>query len=74
MKKTFRTENLGCANCAAKIEAAVKKLGGVTDARVNFLTQKMTLEASDASFESIVEAARKIAAKIEPGTLLVERR
>ena len=47
MKKTFKLIDLDCANCAAKMETAIKKLPGVTDATVSFLTQKMTIEADD---------------------------
>ena len=42
MKKTFKLEDLDCANCAAKMENAIKKLDGVKDATVSFMTQKMT--------------------------------
>ena len=34
MKKTFKLIDLDCANCAAKMETAIKKLPGVTDASV----------------------------------------
>ena len=37
MKKVFRLENLDCANCAAKMEGAIKKVDGVEDATVNFI-------------------------------------
>ena len=47
MKKKFKLEDLDCANCAAKMEAAIKKIDGVIDASVNFMTQKFTLEAPD---------------------------
>ena len=39
MKKTFKLIDLDCANCAAKMETAIKKLPGVTDACVSFMTQ-----------------------------------
>ena len=42
MKKKFKMENLDCANCAAKMEAAIKKIPGVQDASMNFMTQKLT--------------------------------
>ena len=55
MKKTFKLIDLDCANCAAKMEAAIKKLDGVNDASVNFMTQKMTVDADDARFEAIMD-------------------
>ena len=42
MKKTFKLVDLDCANCAAKMEAAVQKIDGVTAASVSFMAQKMT--------------------------------
>ncbi len=66
MKKTFKLEDLDCANCAAKMEAAIKKLDGVKDATVSFMTQKMTLEAEDERFDEVVKAAVKCIAKVEP--------
>lgn len=47
MKKHFKLIDLDCANCAAKMEAAIKKLDGVHDATVSFMTQKLTLDAED---------------------------
>lgn len=47
MKKTYKLTDLDCANCAAKMENAIKKIDGVSDASVSFLTQKLTVEADD---------------------------
>ena len=66
MKKTFKLIDLDCANCAAKMEAAIKKLPGVADASVSFMTQKMTIDADDARFDDIVKQAVKICKKVEP--------
>ena len=66
MKKTFKLEDLDCANCAAKMETAVSKLEGVQKCTVSFMTQKMTLEAEDDKFEAVLQAAIKCIAKVEP--------
>lgn len=66
MKKTFKLEDLDCANCAAKMEAAIKKLDGVKNATVSFMTQKMTIEADDERFDEVVKAAVKCVSKVEP--------
>lgn len=66
MKKVFKLEELECANCAAKMEAAIKKINGITFAGVNFMTQKLTLEADDTVFDECVKEAEKIIKKIEP--------
>ena len=64
MKKKFKCE-VDCANCAAKIEDAMKKVPGVVDAQVNFLTQKAVIEAADENFDEVVQAAYKAAKKVE---------
>ena len=66
MKKTFKLIDLDCANCAAKMEAAIKKLDGVNDASVSFLSQKMTIDAEDDKFDEIVKQAVKVCKKVEP--------
>ena len=49
MKKKFKLQDLDCANCAAKMEDAIKKIPGVNDANVSFMMQKMTVDAEDAT-------------------------
>lgn len=66
MKKNFRLEGLGCANCAAKMEKAISELNGVKNVTVNFMTTKMIIEAEDEKMATIIEAAEKIIKKIEP--------
>jgi copper chaperone CopZ len=66
MKKTFKIE-VDCANCANLVEAEIKKLSGVKDAAVVFMTQKMKIEFEDgADTEAVVAEALKAAKKIEP--------
>ena len=65
MQKKFNIE-VDCANCAAKIETAVKALPGVKNASVSFMAQKLLLEADDAQFQSILQQAVRAAKKIEP--------
>ena len=71
MKKTFKLIDLDCANCAAKMEDGIKKLSGVNDASVSFLTQKMTVDADDSRFEEIMDEVAKICSKIEPDCEIV---
>ena len=66
MKKTFALTELDCANCAAKMEDAIRKIPGVESVRVNFLTQRMTLEAADDAFDAVLEKAIKAAGRVEP--------
>lgn len=71
MKKKFKLIDLDCANCAAKMEAAIKKIPGVNDASVSFMTQKMMLDADDARFDEILQEAIKVCAKVEPDCQIV---
>lgn len=66
MKKVVKLEGLCCANCAAKIEEGIKKLEGVKEASLSFMTQRLTMEVEDGQVDTVMEAARKIADKIEP--------
>lgn len=66
MKKTFKLLDLDCAHCAAKMEDAIKKLPGVTSASVNFLSQKLTLEAPDELFDDLLKQAADCVKKVEP--------
>ena len=73
MKKHFKLRDLDCANCAAKMEDAIKKLDGVNSATVSFMTQKLTLDADDARFDEILQQAVKVCKKVEPDcTILVK--
>ena len=66
MKKIVKLEGLCCANCAAKIEDGVRKLPGVKDATLSFMTQRLVMEVEDGREDEAVEGARKVADKIEP--------
>ena len=66
MKKSFRLVGLGCANCAATMEAAISKLPEVSAISVNFLTTKMTIEAEREQMDGIIAAAQKIVKNYEP--------
>ena len=54
MKKTFNIE-VDCANCAAKIENKVSKIDGVNECRINFMSQKMILDARDDRFDEVLD-------------------
>lgn len=66
MEKIFRLKNLGCANCAAKMERGIKKLPGVKKAAITFMTSRLTIEAEESDFPVIIEEARKIVKSYEP--------
>lgn len=71
MKKTFILEDLECAHCAAKMETAISKIDGVIEAKISFMTQKLTIEADEKDFDNILKAAQKAIKKIEPDCHIV---
>ena len=66
MKYTYRLENLDCAHCAAKMEEGIRKLPGVESANVNFLTQKLIINADSSVIDELMVSVKAIIAKIEP--------
>lgn len=72
MKKTFRLEDLDCANCAAKIENALNEIKEVTSASVSFMTQKLILEAADEDFETALAEAEKVISRVDADVTLVK--
>ena len=71
MTKRFNLIDLDCANCAAKMETAIKKIAGVEDASVSFMTQKMTSQADPERFEEIMDQVVKACRKVEPDCQIV---
>lgn len=71
MKRSYRMEDLDCANCAAKMERAVAKLDGVDSVSISFLGQRMAIEADDAIFEEIMDKVVKVCKKVEPDCKIV---
>ena len=70
MKKKFKLQDLDCANCAAKMEEAIKKIEGVSDATVSFMAQKMTIEADDSRFDEIMKEVVAVCRKVEPDCII----
>ena len=70
MKKKFKLTDLDCANCAAKMEAGIKKIDGVKDATVSFMTQKLTIEADDERFDEIMKEVAAVCKKVEPDCII----
>lgn len=68
MHRNFKIRNLGCANCAAKMENDINKLDGVSKASISFMTQRLTLDADDTRFDDIVNECDRICKKYEPET------
>ena len=65
MKKIFKIENIDCANCAAKIEAGIKKIDGVESCSISFFAEKLIIESDETKFDEIMKEALKVARKVE---------
>lgn len=67
MKKSYKLRNLDCANCAAKMEAAISRLPEIDCAELNFMTQRMTLTfVDDAKEADVLKKVKKCIAMVEP--------
>ena len=66
MKKVYMLEDIDCADCALKMEDGIKKIDGVVNAEVNFMTQKMTIETEADDQKKIMKEVVKVCRKIEP--------
>ncbi len=66
MRKSFRLDEIDCANCALKLQDALARVDGVRSVSVSFMTQKLTLEAEDARFDAVLDQVVKVAARVEP--------
>lgn len=71
MKKTYKLQDLDCANCAAKMQDAISKIQGVEHASVNFMMQKLTLETTEELLPTVLEEVKKAIAKVEPDCKLL---
>ena len=65
MRKTFKMQDLDCANCAAKMEDAIRKIDGVSYISISFMAQKMVIEADDSRFDAIMQDVSKAVRKVD---------
>lgn len=72
IKREFILEGLCCVNCANKIEAQCKKLDGVSDASLNFISKNLVIQfQSEDKMLTAIDEARKIVKRIEPDVKFV---
>ncbi len=72
MKSKFKIKGLDCANCAAELERAIKKLNGVESVNISFITQKMELGYDETRKEEIIQNVKKVIKKEEPDVTIEE--
>lgn len=65
MEKQIRFTGIDCPHCAEKIEKKINKIKGVESAQINFLAQKITINANEEDMDSIIKEIEVIARKVE---------
>ena len=66
MKKKYKLDEIDCANCALKLENAIREVKGILGVKVNYVMQKMTLEADDAAFDKVEKEVLTLCRRMEP--------
>ncbi len=72
MKKKFKVEGIDCPNCAAKIEKMVGELEGISSSKINFMAEKLTVEADESVLAGLLEAVTKTVQIVEPEASVAE--
>lgn len=66
MKKTLKIE-VDCANCANLIEESAKKVQGIKNVVVNFMTQKMIVDFEEnVNCDDVIKNVITACKKVEP--------
>lgn len=77
IREEFALRGVFCAGCTPKIEKRIKKLDGVSNAYVDFVTSKLIIEIDSEykdEISSIKERSKKIAVEVEPGIKIIDRK
>ena len=72
MKCKFKIKGLDCANCAAELEREIKKVEGIEEAVISFMTERMELEYDETRKEEILQKVKKLIKKEEPDVTIEE--
>lgn len=70
-KRIYILDNLGCANCAAKMERQIRELPGVKMATITFATKQLAVAAEHQ--EELLPEFRRICASIESEVTVTPR-
>ena len=65
MKFKYTITGLDCPNCAAKLAKMISDKEGISSAKINFLTEKLTVDA-DMTQEDLIDLLRKTAKSFDP--------
>lgn len=66
MKFKFEIKGLDCPNCAAKLADIIAAKDGIESAKINFLTERLTI-TSELSLDDVLALARAAAVSFEDG-------
>lgn len=70
MVTEIKIDGIDCANCCAKMEEGIRKLPGVINAEISFMSQVLHLECDEGDLPELKKKIKKICSKIEPGCSL----
>ena len=74
MIKSYKLEELDCANCASKMEHDISQIPGVEKANITFMTSRMKIDFSDgANIDQILDEAQGIIHKYEDQCNIIRR-
>lgn len=68
MKIKYTITGLDCPNCAAKLASQMNDIEGIDSAKINFLTEKLTVETAleeNAAYEALSKAAKSFSRDIK---------
>lgn len=71
MRRSYKLQDLGCANCASKMETAINKIDGVNSATISFMTSRLTLDVADDKLDAVLPQAQSICSKYESDCRIV---
>ena len=71
MKRSFKLQDLDCANCASKMECDINKLEEVNKANISFMTSKLVIDSDAEDFDAVLDKAQSICSKYEPDCVIV---
>ena len=68
MKIKYTITGLDCPNCAAKLASQIEAAEGIDSAKINFLTEKLTVETSldeDSAYAVVIKLAQEFDEELE---------
>lgn len=71
MKRTYKLQNLECANCAHKMECDIQGLEGVNSAKINFMAGKLVVDADSDDLDALLDKAQRICSEYEKDCTIV---